>query len=43
LRKTSEVLGRRAELVVLLIATIVFLSAIVSPPSLMDDVDAFQA
>jgi len=43
LRKTSEVLGKHAELVVLLIATVVFLSAIVSPPSLMDDVDAFQA
>ena len=43
MRKTSEVLGRHAEVVVLLIATIVFLSAIVSPPSLMDDVDAFQA
>jgi len=43
LRKTSEVLGRHAELVVLLIASVVFLSAIVSPPSLMDDVDAFQA
>ena len=37
------VLGRHAELVVLLIATVIFLSAIVSPPSLMDDVDAFQA
>ena len=43
MRKTSEVLGRHAELVVLLIATVVFLSAIVSPPSLMDDVDALQA
>ncbi|MEO8049408.1 MAG: glycosyltransferase family 39 protein [Acidobacteriota bacterium] len=43
MRKTSVLLGRHAELVVLLIATVIFLSAIVSPPSLMDDVDAFQA
>jgi len=30
-------------MVVVLIAAVIFLSAIVSPPSLMDDVDAFQA
>ena len=33
---------RRSELVVLLIAAIVFLGCIFSPPSLMDDVDAAQ-
>jgi 4-amino-4-deoxy-L-arabinose transferase-like glycosyltransferase len=44
LKKASDtVLGSRAELLVLVIATLVFLTTIVSPPSLMDDVDAFQA
>jgi len=44
LKKASgALLGSRAELLVLLIATLVFLTTIVSPPSLMDDVDAFQA
>src|ERR1700732_864151 len=37
--------GRRSldELIVVLFATIIFLGCIVSPPSLMDDVDAVQA
>ena len=39
----DAIFGSRAELLVLLIATAVFLTTIVSPPSLMDDVDAFQA
>jgi 4-amino-4-deoxy-L-arabinose transferase-like glycosyltransferase len=34
---------RRAELIVILIAAAVFLANIISPPSLMDDVDAVQA
>src|SRR5882724_378933 len=33
----------RASLIVLLVASAVFLGCIVSPPSLMDDVDAVQA
>src|SRR6516164_6325473 len=33
----------RAELIVLAVAAVVFLGCIVSPPSLMDDVDAVQA
>ena len=35
--------GKRGELLILLLASVVFLLTIVSPPSLMDDVDAFQA
>src|SRR5882762_9924073 len=35
--------GVRAEIIVLLVAAVVFLGCIVSPPSLMDDVDAVQA
>ena len=35
--------GRRGQLVVLLVASLIFLGCIVSPPSLMDDVDATQA
>src|ERR1700682_260852 len=37
--------GRRSfdELIVVLFAAIIFLGCIVSPPSLMDDVDAVQA
>ncbi|HLN04136.1 MAG TPA: glycosyltransferase family 39 protein [Bryobacteraceae bacterium] len=42
-KASGALLGSRAELLVLLIATLVFLTTIVSPPSLMDDVDAFQA
>src|SRR6202521_4515943 len=34
---------RRYELIVLAVAAVVFLGCIVSPPSLMDDVDAVQA
>lgn len=34
---------RRCELIVLLIASAIFLTGILSPPSLMDDVDATQA
>src|ERR1700720_99195 len=35
--------GRRYELIVLAVAAAVFLGCIISPPSLMDDVDAVQA
>jgi 4-amino-4-deoxy-L-arabinose transferase-like glycosyltransferase len=35
--------GRRSELIVLLIASAIFLTGVLSPPSLMDDVDAVQA
>ncbi|MGD0201937.1 MAG: glycosyltransferase family 39 protein [Bryobacteraceae bacterium] len=35
--------GRRRELIVVAIAAIVFLGGVISPPSLMDDVDAVQA
>lgn len=38
-----ERLFRRFELLVVLIAAVVFLTAIISPPNLMDDVDAVQA
>src|SRR5947209_2817024 len=34
---------RRGQLIVLLFASIIFLTSIVSPPRLMDDVDAVQA
>src|SRR6185312_5983004 len=34
---------RRCELIVLLFAAIVFITSIISPPRLMDDVDAVQA
>jgi 4-amino-4-deoxy-L-arabinose transferase-like glycosyltransferase len=34
---------RRAEVTVLLVASLVYLGCIISPPSLMDDVDAVQA
>src|SRR5947209_279671 len=34
---------RRGELIVLLFASIIFLTSIISPPRLMDDVDAVQA
>ncbi len=40
---SDKILGSRAQLLVVLIAAAVFLTTIVSPPSLMDDVDAFQA
>src|SRR6202047_2326276 len=44
-RRTSSDSGGSAHfgLIVLLVAAIVFLGCIVSPPSLMDDVDAVQA
>src|SRR5438067_10380705 len=35
--------GFRNELIVLLFASLVFLGCVVSPPSLMDDVDSVQA
>src|SRR5207245_5649527 len=35
--------GRSYELAVILFAAVIFLGCIVSPPSLMDDVDAVQA
>jgi 4-amino-4-deoxy-L-arabinose transferase-like glycosyltransferase len=41
--KDTSVLDRRGELLVVALAGAVFLLTIVSPPSLMDDVDAFQA
>src|SRR5277367_4040993 len=34
---------RRGELIVLLFAAIIFLTSLISPPRLMDDVDAVQA
>src|SRR5215831_6054333 len=43
-RNTGTVRERfRSELIVLLVAVLVFLGCIISPPSLMDDVDAVQA
>ena len=36
-------MSRRYEWIVVLFAAIIFLSGIISPPSLMDDVDASQA
>ncbi|MGA2714123.1 MAG: glycosyltransferase family 39 protein [Bryobacteraceae bacterium] len=42
-KESGAMSGSRAEWLVLLIAAAVFLTTIVSPPSLMDDVDAFQA
>ena len=36
-------MNRRYEWIVVLFAAIIFLSGIISPPSLMDDVDASQA
>jgi 4-amino-4-deoxy-L-arabinose transferase-like glycosyltransferase len=36
-------LFRRFELIVLLIASVIFIGCVISPPSLMDDVDASQA
>src|SRR5262245_11791737 len=35
--------GLRADLIVLAVAAVVFLGCIISPPALMDDVDAVQA
>src|SRR5437762_1346086 len=35
--------GSRYQLIVVLVAVLIFLGCIVSPPSLMDDVDAVQA
>src|SRR6202521_4571775 len=35
--------NRRCELILLAVAAVIFLGSIVSPPSLMDDVDAVQA
>ena len=39
----EPVLFRRYERLVILVAAVIFLSGIISPPSLMDDVDASQA
>jgi 4-amino-4-deoxy-L-arabinose transferase-like glycosyltransferase len=36
-------LGSRCELIVVLFAAVIFLTGVISPPSLMDDVDASQA
>src|SRR5881227_1523841 len=41
--RAGDTSGFRDELIVLLVAALVFLGCIVSPPSLMDDVDAVQA
>src|SRR5499427_3633834 len=38
-----EARGLHADLIVLAVAAVIFLGCIVSPPSLMDDVDAVQA
>jgi 4-amino-4-deoxy-L-arabinose transferase-like glycosyltransferase len=39
----GSVAGRRGQFVVLLVAALIFLGCIVSPPALMDDMDATQA
>jgi len=39
----GDSLSFRSEIVVILFAAVIFLGCIVSPPSLMDDVDAVQA
>lgn len=36
-------MGRRSQLIVLAIAAAIFFGCIISPPNLMDDVDAVQA
>ncbi len=43
LHGSSAVAGRRGRLIVLLVAALIFLACIVSPPALMDDMDATQA
>ena len=42
-RRRSERAGLRYQLIVALVAALIFLGCMVSPPSLMDDVDAVQA
>ena len=42
-READPRLSRRYEWIVVLFASVIFLSGIISPPSLMDDVDASQA
>src|SRR4051812_23631076 len=42
-RRARKRNGIPGELIVLLVAALVFLGCIVSPPSLLDDVDAVQA
>src|SRR5881396_1172819 len=42
-RSTGAPGGRVDEIIVILFAAIIYLGCIVSPPSLMDDVDAVQA
>ncbi|MCC6362227.1 MAG: hypothetical protein IT165_01815, partial [Bryobacterales bacterium] len=36
-------MGRRSQLIVLAVAVAIFFGCIISPPNLMDDVDAVQA
>src|SRR6266853_664342 len=43
LSRHSAPTGRHGQLVVLLVASLIFLGCIVSPPALMDDMDATQA
>jgi 4-amino-4-deoxy-L-arabinose transferase-like glycosyltransferase len=43
LKGAGKAAGRRGQLIVLLVAAVIFLGCIVSPPALMDDMDATQA
>jgi 4-amino-4-deoxy-L-arabinose transferase-like glycosyltransferase len=43
LKKVTKNTIRRGELIVLLVAGVIFLTSLISPPGLMDDVDAAQA
>jgi 4-amino-4-deoxy-L-arabinose transferase-like glycosyltransferase len=43
LKGSGTAAGRRAQMIVLLVAAVIFLGCIVSPPALMDDMDATQA
>src|SRR5712691_8991332 len=43
LKRSAGVAGRRGQFAVLLVAALIFLGCIVSPPALMDDMDATQA
>jgi 4-amino-4-deoxy-L-arabinose transferase-like glycosyltransferase len=42
-RGSNAAAGQRGALIVLLVAAVIFLGCIISPPALMDDVDAVQA
>ena len=43
LDSSADASGRRYQLIVALVATLIFIGCMISPPSLMDDVDAVQA